>query len=243
VFSLVLPRFFGFAPAAGDRGERAPRSATRTRQDDAIVLPTPAAEEPVRQTVIAGRPAADVLNSLGGADIEAASQALADIYFTYFKTLWHLAFRWTRSRDHAKELVHDVFLRLWTRRTTLDIRSEIIFYLRSAVRNEVYNAAKHTAVVARMEATIEGNSSDVPAIGQVVDPERALDEREIDRIVATALAGISQRDRDVVTMRWIDRMTLDEIASEFGISKSRVRTILARAAERIAPALKDFRHP
>lgn len=172
-----------------------------------------------------------------------ASQALADIYFTYFKTLWHFAFRWTRSRDQAKELVHDVFLRLWTRRTTLDIRGEIIFYLRSAVRNEVYNAAKHTAVVTRMEAAVEGEISEVPAIGQAVDPETALEEREIDRIVAAALAGISQRDRDVVTMRWIDRMTLEEIASEFGISKSRVRTILARAAERIAPALEDFRKP
>jgi RNA polymerase sigma-70 factor (ECF subfamily) len=190
-----------------------------------------------RQTTIADRPAADVLTALISPDIEVAREALTDIYETYFTTLWDFAYRWTRSRDQAKELVHDIFLDLWTRRTTLDLRGEIIFYLRSAVRKQVYNVAKHTAVVARMEAAVEGEIAGPPAIGRVIDPDIALEEAEIDRIVAKALAGISQRDRDVVIMRWIDRMTLDEIASEFGISKSRVRTILAKAVRRIAPAL------
>jgi RNA polymerase sigma-70 factor (ECF subfamily) len=190
---------------------------------------------------IAGRSTADVLAALASEDIDVARQALADIYETYFDTLWHFAYRWMRSRDRAKELVHDVFLRLWMGRTTLKLRGEVIVYLRGAVRNHVYLDARHSGVITRMETAFAGETTELPAMGKVVHPDTSLDQAEIDRVVAKALAAIAPRDRDVVTMRWIDRMTLDEIASILGVSKSRVRTILARATARLMPALDGLR--
>lgn len=163
---------------------------------------------------------------------------MSDIYLAYFETLWHFAYRWTRSRSRAEEVVHDVFLALWTRRTTFILRGDLIVYLRSAVRKEIYDEIRHTAVVARMESAVEGRTVDVPAIGRVADPQAALEEADAERMVRAALATISPRDRDVFTMRWVDRMTLDEIALELRVSRTRVRTILARAMARLAPVLE-----
>lgn len=126
-------------------------------------------------------------------------------------------------------------------RTTLKLRGEVIVYLRGAVRNHVYLDARHSGVIARMETAFAGETAELPAMGKVVHPDTSLDQAEIDRVVAKALAAIAPRDRDVVTMRWIDRMTLDEIASILGVSKSRVRTILARATARLMPALDGLR--
>jgi RNA polymerase sigma-70 factor (ECF subfamily) len=241
VFSLTLPRIFGFASAAGDPSETSARSGRPAREKEPAAHVTAESDEVRQETTIAGKPAADVLSALRGTDVEAASQALTDIYLTFFDTLWHFAYRWTRSRDHAKEVVHDVFFRLWTRRETLEVGGEIIAYLRLAVRNHIYDDARHTAVITRMERAVEAHEADLPAMGSVPHPETSLDEVEIDRIVAAALAAIAPRDRDVVTMRLVDRMTLDEIARTLGVSKSRVRTILTRAMMRLAPAFEALR--
>jgi len=121
------------------------------------------------------------------------------------------------------------------------VRGEIIFYLRSAVRKKVYDEIRHATVVTRMEAAVDRDAAELPAIGQIAGPELAYDEADTERTVNRALAAISPRDRDVLTMRWIDRMTLDEIASDLGVSKTRIRTILARAIGRIRPALEGLR--
>jgi RNA polymerase sigma factor (sigma-70 family) len=242
VFTLVLPRFFGFAPAAGHRDGLSGRSGHPDREPTPVTHPATDKENVQRETRIAGKAVADVLGALRGSDIEAAGQALSDIYLTYFDTLWQFAYRWTRSRDQAEELVHDVFFRVWTRREALELSGEIIAYLRLAVRNQIYKQARHSAVIGRMQRAVEGQITDLPAMGSVVHPETSVEESDIDRIMANALATVTPRDRDVVTMRFVDRMTLDEIASLLGVSKSRVRTILARVALRLAPAFEGLRN-
>jgi RNA polymerase sigma-70 factor (ECF subfamily) len=238
VFTLALPRFFGFAPAAGDRDGP---PARRVRKSDLAAKGNSEVESATHETTIAGRPATELLHALSGTDIQAASQALSDIYLTYFQTLWQFAYRWTRAQDEAEELVQNVFFSLWTRRETLDIGGEIITYLRVAVRNQIYKRARHSAVIGRMERAVEGEITDVPAMGRVVDPETSLDEADIDRLIDKALSTISQRDRDVVTMRFVERMTFDEIASVLGVSKTRVRAILARVTQRLIPVFAKLR--
>lgn len=241
MFSLVLPRFFGFAPAADDRDGIPARTSRPPRASDDVPCRPDDQVEVVGERTIAGRPAADVLNALSGTDIEAASQALSDIYLTYFDTLRRFAYHWTRSQDEAEELVHDVFFRLWTRRETLDVNGEIVAYLRLAVRNQVYMGARHLAVVGRMERAVQSEVSDIPAMGRVVHPETALDEADIDRIMAKALSAVAPRDRNVVTMRFVERMTFEEIASILGVSRTRVRAILARVTQRLVPAFEELR--
>ena len=241
MFSLVLPRFFGFAPAADDRNEGQARpSRLPSAADDGPLRPDDPADV-VGESPIGGRPAADVLHALRGTDLEAARQALSDIYLTYFDTLRRFAYHWTLSQDDAEELVQDVFFRLWTRRATLAVNGAIVGYLRRAVRNQVYMRARHASVIGRMERAVQSAGLDMPAMGSVGDPEAAVDAADIDRIMANALATVAPRDRNVVTMRFVERMTCEEIASILGVSRTRVRAILARVTRRLVPAFEELR--
>jgi len=251
VFSFALPNFlsFAFSPrddervssrgqSGADRLENAIEGGVRESSivDDAA--------SPPRTTLIGDRAVADVLGALGSANVDVARDALATIYQAYFETLWHFAYRHTHSQDTAKELVHDVFLTLWSRRATVVITGELIGYLRGAVRHLAYKTARHASVVARMESSIDSETYDaaqVPGAGTVMHPEAALEHAEADRMLREAMAAIAPRDRDVLTMRWVDRMTHDEIGAVLGISNSRVRTILARATARVAPAFQRLR--
>lgn len=78
-------------------------------------------------------------------------------------------------------------------------------------------------------------------------------ERLLDRqaVVATLLGKLDKRRRDILVMRYVDEMTLDEIGQVYGVTRERIRQIerdairrikyWARDAVRLNEAIKDYR--
>ncbi len=78
-------------------------------------------------------------------------------------------------------------------------------------------------------------------------------ERLLDRqaVVATLLSKLDKRRRDILVMRYVDEMTLDEIGQVYGVTRERIRQIerdairrikyWARDAVRLNEAIKDYR--
>ena len=64
---------------------------------------------------------------------------------------------------------------------------------------------------------------------------RAVNERERGARLATALATLDRRSRDIIERRWLndDKPTLHELAGEYGISAERVRQIESKALVRM----------
>ncbi len=64
---------------------------------------------------------------------------------------------------------------------------------------------------------------------------RTVSERERGTRLATALATLDRRSRDIIERRWLndDKPTLHELAGEYGISAERVRQIESKALARM----------
>jgi RNA polymerase sigma factor (sigma-70 family) len=86
-----------------------------------------------------------------------------------------------------------------------------------------------------MEHAVERAIVDVPALGTIAHPDAVLEEREVERAFDAALASIPERHRLILAMRWHDGLAHEEIARVFGISRTRVRTIIARYQDRLRP--------
>lgn len=229
-------RLFAAPRAHGESG-RPTRAAGDTGAPGQPREPAPAATDPVAErrtgslSPIEGRPQAEVLAQLRAGDVE----ALAAIYRTYIEALSRLGYSLTRSREATEDLIHDLFLAVWERHEQLDVREDLGVYLRSALRHRAYKAGRHAAVVRRMEdAALQGGHT-VPGMGSVVESAAALEGSELERAFTKMLATISERDRRILTMRWEERLTHEEIARVLGISRARVRAILARNQERLRP--------
>lgn len=63
-----------------------------------------------------------------------------------------------------------------------------------------------------------------------------LENGKIKQLVITALGCLTDRERKVVTRTFAHDMTLDDIAEKIGVTRERVRQILAKS-------LKKLRHP
>lgn len=204
---------------------------TRPWDDDPPAQPD---VPPARALLINGVTQAEVLSRLRAGDMD----ALDLLYRSYFRPLWKFACVLTRSGETAEELLHDLFLLLWERRTTLDIRGDIGVYLQTAVRNRVYKQTRHAGVVRRAEAAATQADADIPGMGSVSHPDAELLATDEARRVAQALATLSDRDRQVLYLRWSDGRTFDDIATILGMSRTRVRVILARCQEKLRPLLE-----
>ena len=74
-------------------------------------------------------------------------------------------------------------------------------------------------------------------------PEKAALAGEIRAEIATALAGLPARQREVVTLRDIVGLSSDEACNVLGVSPPNQRVLLHRARARLRSALEDYYRP
>ena len=77
---------------------------------------------------------------------------------------------------------------------------------------------------------LEDRSADPAAVIEREDWEQTSHNR-----LATALEGLNARSRDIVARRWLhdDKVTLQELASEYGVSVERIRQIEQQAMKKL----------
>ena len=74
----------------------------------------------------------------------------------------------------------------------------------------------------------------------VLDPSAAYEQRDSEdhqlRLLREGLAGLDARSRDIIKRRWLDadsKLTLQELADEYGVSAERIRQIEANALKKM----------
>ena len=65
--------------------------------------------------------------------------AFEHLFRTYHASLFYYAKNLTRNEELSREIVNDVFLKFWDKRTRLTIRTSIRSYLYISVRNRYLN--------------------------------------------------------------------------------------------------------
>lgn len=132
-----------------------------------------------------------------------------------------LAYRYASNRNEAEDIAQDALLRAWRRRSTLrepEYRSQ---WLASIVRNEAFR--QHAKVRPSPTEIIDQDGEED---AQVVALVELADLRE-------AVARLSDREREVLEMRYEDDLTQRAIAEKMGIPEGTVKVRLHRARKKL----------
>lgn len=165
--------------------------------------------------------------------------AFDTLYRTFYPRLVALA-RGYVPVETAEELVQDVFMHTWERRTDWSPTDDIGIYLYASVRNRAISVLRHDRVVGRAEemaletgvALAMGN----PDVGADVQLERT----DLQLAVAGVLAGLPEGMRTAFTLRWIHELSYAEVARIMGISEPAARKQVSRARDAVIPVLRRF---
>jgi RNA polymerase sigma-70 factor (ECF subfamily) len=150
-------------------------------------------------------------------------KAFETIYLRYRDWVTTLAFRLTANRDDSLDVLQDTFAYL--------LRKFPGFRLTAGMKTFLYPVVKHLSIAARRKTGRLVVDSDV--LDTIAVPGEVLPARRAE--LAAALSTLSGIHREVLLMRFVDDMTLQEIAVALGIPlgtvKSRLHDALATLRE------------
>ena len=143
----------------------------------------------------------------------------------YYEPLCGFAVRYVGSLDEAREVVQDVFLKVWQRRETLEISASLKSYLYRGVHNQALNYAERRRRLTDFEA-VEPQADD-RADSRAICGELAA-------TVGRAVAEMPERRQMAFRLHREEGMSYAEIGEAMGISPRTVEV-------HISAALRDLR--
>ena len=164
---------------------------------------------------------------------EGDDDAYSAIFREHYPALVVSATRITGERAHAEEIAQDVLLELWRRRATLQLQGPVRAYLHSAARNRALNRLRQSRTAQRGEVYVKGPSESPPADSRVISGELAA-------AAATAIASLSEPQREVFEMSRSRGLTYNEIAALLGISVKSVEARMGRALKQLRDHLSPW---
>jgi RNA polymerase sigma-70 factor, ECF subfamily len=184
--------------------------------------------------VAATMPAQAISEILSATDQAPATRFddLASVVSLYEQRIFRFLLASTRDRDIAQTLTQETFLRAWTHRNSFREDCSIATWLmrialnllRDHTRTERFRFWKRAAAAA---VDVSDVSEHIPNYDS--SPEDRLAAKEQLALIWDAVAQLSQRQRTIFLLRFVEELDLSEIAATTGLPISTVKSHLYRA--------------
>ncbi|MGY0035232.1 RNA polymerase sigma factor [Pedobacter sp. NJ-S-72] len=162
--------------------------------------------------------------------------AFTEIYERYKSLLHRHAYKWTRDRDDAKDIIHEVFSNLWTKRETLSYAGNLgPFLYTAAVRNRIFNLISHKRIVSTYVSSVQ----QMIHKGEYVT-DQALREKELRLIIDKEVSVLPQKMQAVFKLSRNESFSHREIAEKLDLSEQTVRKHIQHALKILRVKLGVF---
>ena len=147
-------------------------------------------------------------------------EAFGALYLRYRDWVHTLAMRFTGNAAQAADVVQETFLYL--------LRKFPSFELRCSLKTFLYPAVRHIAAAIARQGRKAIAADDI--LSELPAPQSASDPADRGQLAAV-MAGLAPEQRQVVLMRFVDDMTLAEIALALKLPVNTVKSRLYRGLE------------
>ncbi len=148
---------------------------------------------------------------------ESDAEAFEALYRRYRDWVHRLAWRFTRNQEDALDVLQETFIYLLKKSPDLRLTASMTTFL--------YPVVKHLSLNTRRRRPA---GTDEESLTAIPDPTVAGTSRAE---LAAALGTLPEEHREVVLMRFVDDMSIEEIAGALGIPSGTVKSRLHRALE------------
>lgn len=143
------------------------------------------------------------------------------------KKLLRFATHFLKDEELARDVVQDVFLKLWQKRETLDEVENIEAFAMRMTRNRCLDILRNNKVVPIDEET------DRRLKAKTVDVHSKVELSETANQIARLIGKLPDLQRNVMQMRDIEQLSYDEIAEATGLQVNAIRVNLSRARKKV----------
>ena len=164
------------------------------------------------------------------------NSAFVYVYETYSDVLFRYGLRIASDKTLIEDSIHDIFLRIWTRRSLLKITHSIKLYLIRAFRRDLIKKVKE------IRKKRFAKLSEVDRHWEVSFQELLLENQiilESNENVKAAINNLSDRQREAVFLRYIEGLEYQQIAELMQMKVISLYNLLQKALKNLSQFLID----
>lgn len=162
--------------------------------------------------------------------------ALSNLYFRNYPALHEYGMRLYADESLLEDCIHDLFLKIWTRRMHLNPVANVQAYLFTALRNGIYSRIRQNAQRSSREMNVQDHFLMVFS----VESEYIRKENHVVQAkqVAAAIQRLSPRQRELIYLKYFEELSYEEIADIMQVKVKAIYKLSARAHETLRSLLK-----
>lgn len=169
--------------------------------------------------------------------IEGSDDAFYRLYEQYFDVLYQFGNQFSKDKEFIKDCIHDLFLDLYKYRANLSQTDSIKFYLLRSFRRKI-----HSEKLKILPFIYDYNFADFTQ-KQVSSFEDTLisseNRKENLQLLNEAMKRLTDRQREGLSLKFVQNLTYPEIAEMLDMSVESARTSIYRSLKILRQAISD----
>lgn len=167
---------------------------------------------------------------------EAFKQGDRDAYTVlmerHYRPLYSYGTKLTFEKELVKDCIQEVFLELWHRRTAIGVADSPRFYLLRALQRRIHRAVQRNRVFYQSSAIDPGAAFSVEFSIEADLISRQEQEERVQQL-ATLVATLSPRQKQLIYLRFYQDLDFDEIAKLMELNRQSVYNLLHESLLRL----------
>jgi RNA polymerase sigma-70 factor (family 1) len=163
------------------------------------------------------------------------AQAFAEIYNRYAESLAGFAASKLYSLDDARDILHDMFVKLWENREQLHVTSTLQSYLFAIIRHRIIDKI-------RKNITREEYAFLAQSLTAVYDAgiDKQVEAKELQQNINKSLDELSPRVKEIYKLSRGEGLSNHEIAERLNLSEQTVKNQLSSALKHLRGSLGEI---
>jgi RNA polymerase sigma factor (sigma-70 family) len=157
--------------------------------------------------------------------------AFSTLYDMHINILLNYGSKLTSDRELLKDCIHDVFVKLFTKRDELNMINNLKSYLFISLKNRIYDEFRKRVYISDTEI-----EEAAPGL-EVDDTEKSYLLREKEQMetlmVERLLVQLSPRQREVLTLYYWDEKNYEDICKIMNMNYQSVRNLMHRSITKL----------
>jgi RNA polymerase sigma-70 factor (family 1) len=163
---------------------------------------------------------------------QGSEYAFTQIFDHYRGAVYGTAFKFLKSQEAAEEIVQDIFLKLWMKRTGIPSIHNFNAFLFTMARNAILDKLRKTAneKIAQQVLSKQQSFTD--------NTDHRVLDNQYQKILEQAIDNLSPQQREVFRLAKMEGCSYKEIGEQLGISVLTVKVHMNKALASLREYLK-----
>src|SRR5690606_21721950 len=144
--------------------------------------------------------------------------AYTEIYDRYAPLLYMHAYKRLKNREEAKDIIQELFITIWERRSEIELKSNLSAYLYTSIRNRVLKVISHKQVESSYIISLQNSIEKGYA-----STDYLVREKELIDIIEKEINALPSKMRLVFNLSRKSHLSHKEIAEKLDLSESTVK--------------------